>query len=178
MSKGSAPTTLCFACGKAFKAVSGRVYCSIQCRAKGDGEFFKWPSYHSIRFAVFARDGFRCVYCGNTAREIRLEMDHCLPVIEGGLDTPENIVTACSKCNTAKGAKFLKKEVILKIWTEAMENTSIEIEGLFKEWNEIKPKIKRRVRIKDQNGTDTCSALGPHSIDLDLLDKQLQKKVK
>lgn len=64
----------------------------------------------SLRWSVFARDGFTCRYCGAQAGQdgVELHADHVLSVIEGGENTFDNLVTACSKCNGGKGARSLK----------------------------------------------------------------------
>ena len=49
---------------------------------------------------IFKRDNFRCVYCGTPDR---LTLDHVLPRSRGGQDAWHNLVTACQRCNTAKG---------------------------------------------------------------------------
>ncbi len=53
------------------------------------------------RRALFARDGWRCVYCGTTSG--RLTLDHVLPRSRGGESVWENVVTACAPCNHRKG---------------------------------------------------------------------------
>jgi hypothetical protein len=63
------------------------------------------PISKKIRFEIFKRDGFRCVYCGAVPSEtILLECDHIKPVVEGGTNEAENLVTACGACNRGKGA--------------------------------------------------------------------------
>ena len=37
-----------------------------------------------VRFEVFKRDGFRCVYCGEAAPKVVLHVDHINPVSKGG----------------------------------------------------------------------------------------------
>lgn len=54
------------------------------------------------RFNVFLRDGFACVYCGETDD---LTFDHLLPRSKGGKTSWTNIVTACGPCNLRKGRK-------------------------------------------------------------------------
>jgi len=49
---------------------------------------------------VFRRDGYRCQYCGG--RE-HLTIDHVLPRSRGGVDSWENLATACTRCNAKKG---------------------------------------------------------------------------
>jgi 5-methylcytosine-specific restriction endonuclease McrA len=50
------------------------------------------------RRAVFARDDYRCQYCGHTADSI----DHVLPRSRGGLHDWENVAASCRPCNLAK----------------------------------------------------------------------------
>lgn len=57
-----------------------------------------------LRFEVFKRDGFRCLYCGATPNQKVLRVDHVQPVAGGGTDDPSNLVTACFDCNAGKAA--------------------------------------------------------------------------
>ena len=59
------------------------------------------------RTEVFARDGFRCVYCGTVADAELLSVDHVQPRVKGGDNSGGNVVTACVSCNTAKGHRSL-----------------------------------------------------------------------
>lgn len=52
---------------------------------------------------VFARDHFRCVYCGFAGSFETLNYDHVVPRARGGRTIWENIVTTCYPCNTRKG---------------------------------------------------------------------------
>jgi hypothetical protein len=55
---------------------------------------------------VMKRDNYVCQYCykeGNT-------VDHIQPYREGGLDTPENLVCCCERCNTVKANIYFKKD--------------------------------------------------------------------
>jgi 5-methylcytosine-specific restriction endonuclease McrA len=55
------------------------------------------------RREVFARDGFRCVYCGARARDLTL--DHVTPRSQGGQHTWDNVVSACKICNHRKAGR-------------------------------------------------------------------------
>jgi 5-methylcytosine-specific restriction endonuclease McrA len=55
------------------------------------------------RRAVFARDGFRCQYCGSPGS---LTVDHVVPRSRGGTSLWDNIVTACAPCNLRKGDRL------------------------------------------------------------------------
>lgn len=56
---------------------------------------------------LFARDAYRCQYCGRSPLELRsresLTRDHLVPLSRGGTNGWTNCVTACSTCNTRKG---------------------------------------------------------------------------
>jgi hypothetical protein len=59
------------------------------------------------RTDIFARDGYRCVYCGDVFEAGELSVDHVQPKMRGGDQSPGNVVTACRGCNTLKGARRL-----------------------------------------------------------------------
>lgn len=60
-------------------------------------------------FEVFKRDGFACQYCGAHPPEVILEVDHIVPVAEGGADEFDNYITACFPCNRGKGTVSLDR---------------------------------------------------------------------
>ena len=64
------------------------------------------------RRALFARDGWRCVYCGSANG--RLTLDHVIPRSKGGDSTWENVVTSCAPCNLRKGNR-LPEEVAMAL---------------------------------------------------------------
>ena len=66
------------------------------------------------RFEVFKRDSFTCQYCGKTAPDVILELDHLKPVAKGGGNELLNLVTACQECNRGKGARELSDDSVLK----------------------------------------------------------------
>ena len=52
-----------------------------------------------LRFEILKRDKFRCVLCGQDAKETKLVIDHILPVTWGGTNDTANLRTTCSACN-------------------------------------------------------------------------------
>lgn len=70
------------------------------------------------RYLTFARDGFRCRYCGRspmTSDEIELQVDHLIPRSKQGPNTLENYVTACKECNVGKLDLLLEEARINEI---------------------------------------------------------------
>jgi 5-methylcytosine-specific restriction endonuclease McrA len=58
------------------------------------------------RSNVYARDHYRCCYCGKRKAPSHLNLDHVLPRDRGGKTTWENIVTSCYDCNGKKGNRI------------------------------------------------------------------------
>lgn len=53
-------------------------------------------------FAIKAFYGDRCLRCGKTEPEVRLTMDHVIPVARGGLHHIGNLQPLCHSCNSGK----------------------------------------------------------------------------
>ena len=64
------------------------------------------------RRALFARDNWRCVYCGTSTG--RMTLDHVVPRSRGGDSVWENVVTSCAPCNLKKGNR-LPEEVAMEL---------------------------------------------------------------
>jgi 5-methylcytosine-specific restriction endonuclease McrA len=57
----------------------------------------------ALRYAVFLRDGFACLYCLAPAESgIVLSVDHVHPRALGGSNAPSNLLTCCLSCNSTK----------------------------------------------------------------------------
>ena len=57
----------------------------------------------TLRAFVYHRDGGKCQYCGKRpGKDNPLTLDHIVPRAAGGTDRPDNITTACRRCNLAK----------------------------------------------------------------------------
>jgi 5-methylcytosine-specific restriction endonuclease McrA len=54
---------------------------------------------------IYARDRFKCQYCGKRFKPQMLTYDHIIPKSRGGKTEWGNIVTCCSQCNRRKGGK-------------------------------------------------------------------------
>lgn len=63
----------------------------------------RWEVSGAVQQKVWARDKFRCVYCGRQMGEVQLTVDHWLPLELGGVNDTTNYLSACRKCNKDKG---------------------------------------------------------------------------
>lgn len=92
----------------------------------------------SLRFEVFKRDSFSCVYCGRSAPDVVLHVDHVVPVSKGGTNEITNLVTACSDCNLGKSNRKLDdKSMVAKQKRQLDElNERREQLEMMKQWND------------------------------------------
>ena len=60
--------------------------------------------YYALRWKILERDKFTCQYCGQKAPNVLLEVDHVIPVENGGTDDESNLITACWACNRGKNS--------------------------------------------------------------------------
>jgi hypothetical protein len=111
---------VCAQCGQEFEAeVHNARYCSQDCR---DASMV----YRRSAATIFERDSFTCAYCGRSSIEdsVKLAVDHIIPVVRGGTDRVENLLTACSECNGHKSAKLYAPDVILRLTAVARERNN------------------------------------------------------
>lgn len=55
--------------------------------------------------ALFRRDDFHCLYCGQRFPSHALSRDHVTPLSQRGKDDWNNVVTACKRCNNHKAGR-------------------------------------------------------------------------
>lgn len=73
-----------------------------------------------LRFEIFRRDSHACRYCGSSAPDATLTIDHVVPVTLGGSDDPSNLVTACKDCNSGKSASNPNAELVAGVADDAL----------------------------------------------------------
>lgn len=70
-----------------------------------------------MQWVVFQRDNYTCRYCGRTG--LPLTVDHVDLWEEGGATIPDNLISACKKCNKDRGrmqySDWLNSEVYVKV---------------------------------------------------------------
>ncbi|WSP96008.1 HNH endonuclease (plasmid) [Streptomyces sp. NBC_01233] len=86
-----------------------------------------------LRFEVLRRDRYTCRYCGGSAPDVTLRVDHVVPVALGGSDTPDNLVAACEPCNSGKSSMTADSEIVKNVsrdalrWAEAMRRAAADM---------------------------------------------------
>lgn len=67
---------------------------------------------YRLRFQVFIRDDFTCIYCGRNVKEdhIKIECEHIIPKVKNGTDTLNNLTTSCRDCNVGKSILLLNNK--------------------------------------------------------------------
>lgn len=85
-----------------------------------------------VRFEVLRRDNHACRYCGATAPDVRITLDHVVPTALGGDDSPSNLVAACGDCNSGKTSTSPSEVIVQDVderaikWAAAMAQVANE----------------------------------------------------
>ena len=111
----------------------------------------------SLRFKIFARDGFTCRYCGKDSSEQTLEIDHILPVCQGGGNDEENLITSCFDCNRGKAGKTIEQTVPDELSRLAREQSLREQEQALETARET---AQAREAFRDEIACYWCEVTG------------------
>jgi 5-methylcytosine-specific restriction protein A len=60
------------------------------------------PEWRALRRLYIRLFGNYCTRCGVDGRDVRLELDHVVPVAEGGMDDIDNVQLLCVVCHKPK----------------------------------------------------------------------------
>lgn len=72
----------------------------------GHKETEKGKMTPTLRYNILSRDGFRCKLCGRTAPEVKLHVDHIIPLSKGGKTEESNLQALCFDCNHGKARRL------------------------------------------------------------------------
>ncbi len=95
-----------------------------------------------LRLEIFERDKYCCFYCqyqNGIGNDIPFHVDHIIPVVRGGTNNRNNLITSCYKCNLRKRANILIKD-IPKI-TPEVEKLVLNLMKVREIQDEVLPKI-------------------------------------
>jgi len=93
---------------------------------------FHKRTYRANRIRIYKRDGYECVYCGSKKS---LTLDHVIPKSKGGMNTWENLVTSCFKCNLKKSNRT-PDEANMRMKHKPYAPTLVNQNGLQKIWTD------------------------------------------
>lgn len=121
----------CPKCGKVYKGKDAEakvcMFCAITLKER-EGRI---PLSRGLRDQVLKRDGYRCVKCGASHKDKRLEVDHIIPVAKGGTNDIDNLRTLCWECNRDEGD--ILPDLGLKYDIEIKENELNTLNRLLQE---------------------------------------------
>lgn len=110
------------------------------------------PLLESVRFAVWRRDGGKCVDCGTTGS---LEFHHIIDPSEGGSDTASNIELHCRSCRVRRLHNAAQASVSrARLNADAVRTTE-----------SIPVAVRQEVWERDQGQCADCGSL--HNVDFD-----------
>jgi hypothetical protein len=91
-----------------------------------------------LRYEILRRDNHTCRYCGGSAPDVVLTVNHVVPTALGGSDDPSNLVAACKDCNAGKTSSSPDAPLIADVadravqWGAALERWA-HLQGLRRE---------------------------------------------
>jgi hypothetical protein len=100
-------------------------------RKAGQGSRWIWVA---TRYAIYARDGFSCVYCERHLKiGYSMTLDHVKPATLGGSNGAGNLVTCCRSCND------YKKDLSVKNFLAWLEANGVDVAG-------VAQRVRRQLR--------------------------------
>lgn len=109
-----------------------------------------------MRFEILRRDNHTCRYCGQTAPDVKLAVDHVLPTALGGTDDPNNLVTACTDCNNGKTSTSPDSELVADI-----DNHTLLMQAAYAKAVEARNKKRTHVGARINSAIDYWNEVAP-----------------
>ncbi|ASN72008.1 putative HNH endonuclease [uncultured Caudovirales phage] len=122
-----------------------------------------------LRYEILRRDNHACRYCGGTAPDVKLTVDHVVPTTLGGSDQPSNLVAACADCNSGKSATPPDAAIVADVdakallWARAQDIVADRLrvtvhekhlmeEHFYDEWETLRTDRRRSSELPDDFG--------------------------
>lgn len=90
---------------KEYKAHYDRIKREKRRNAKGSYSREEWENLKK-------KYGYMCLCCKRFEPEIKLTVDHIVPIRKGGMNVTDNLQPLCRSCNSKKHLKIIKYEAI------------------------------------------------------------------
>lgn len=110
-----------------------------------------------VRFSVFKRDAFACQYCGAGPPKVLLEIDHIIPVCEGGGNDEANLITACFECNRGKSG------ISLSVIPKSLSEKAAEIQERERQIAAYRETVEKKLDRIDEDAWVVAEELCPGS---------------
>lgn len=94
------------------------------------------------RFEVFKRDSFICQYCGRSAPDVILHLDHVQPISKDGDNDIFNLITSCEECNAGKSNRLLSDNA-------AIHKQKAQLDQLNERREQLEMLIQWRTGLRD-----------------------------
>ena len=106
----------CLRCGSDLShKKSHAIYCSKTCKSM-DANFTRRAGTRvagiARRALIVNRDESTCYLCSKVLAKDEVEIDHLIPVAQGGTSEPVNLAVACRWCNRSKGARMDIRQIL------------------------------------------------------------------
>lgn len=103
-----------------------------------------------LRYEILRRDNHTCRYCGASAPDVPLRVDHVTPVALGGTDTPDNLVTSCEPCNSGKSSATVDSTVVANVADDALRWAAAMKQAADTLLEQEKPKLEYRAAFLNE----------------------------
>lgn len=100
------------------------------------------------RARIYIRDNYRCQYCGEQKSAKELTLDHIVPRSQGGESIPQNLVTACVRCNQRKGNRTPEQARMPLLTPQRILNLGLD-RVLLCNYAESRPEWKKYLFLED-----------------------------
>lgn len=97
-----------------------------------------------LRYEILRRDSHTCRYCGASAPDVPLRVDHVTPVALGGTDEPSNLVTSCEPCNSGKSSATVDSALVSDVSDDALRWAAAMTQAAESLREQETPKLKYR----------------------------------
>lgn len=95
------------------------------------------------RLEIYSRDNQPCMYCTIKLTEDEFVLDHLIPIVKGGTNRKNNLVTSCDSCNQRKQEND-PIEFLLRNYRNKLINQ--------KEYMDLKQRIEEQLEKNIENG--------------------------
>jgi hypothetical protein len=111
-------------------------------RQRGEWQGSNWIRKEK-RLAIYMRDGLACAWCGAGVEDgAQLTLDHLRPSSKDGTNEATNLVTACERCNKARGNRGVRE--FSRVVAEYLNN-GITVESVE---NHVRNTARRKVDLE------------------------------